>query len=181
MAKRIDTSHGQNVATPSRFPLDTRVCTRQSGSSQLASDEALSRTACPGTELHGKPTRSAEQLREMCSSPAPCAQTQCSDDVRLNTVIGISEGGSQTDVTSERQRLHGEGGEDNDFRSRGTEASKKKAPPQTTVVYNIVYNSGAASNATIGSGTPAHREISTPPSPRISGDSSVASLCCNPP
>ena len=130
--------------------------------------KALSRTACLETELHCQPTRSAEQLREMCSSPAVCAQAQCSDDVRINTVIGISEGGSQTDVTSERQRLHGEGGEDNDFRSRGTEASKKKAPPQTTVVSNTVYNPGAASSATIGSETPAHREISTPPSPRFS-------------
>ena len=72
-----------------RSRLDTSICTRWSGSSQLAS-ETLSRIACPGTMLHRKPTQSEDQLREMCSSPALCAQTQCSDDVRLGTVFGIS-------------------------------------------------------------------------------------------
>ena len=148
-----------------RSRLDTSFCTRRSGSSQLASDATLSRTACPGTELHCKPTRSVDQVREMCSSPALCSQAHCPDDVRLDTVIGISAGGSETHVTSERQRPHSKSGEGHDCRSRGT---KKKAPPQPTIVYNTVYNSGAASSATISSGTPVHREISTPPSPRYS-------------
>ena len=58
-----------NMSKLHRSRLDTSFCTRRSGSSQLASDETLSRTACPGTELHCKPTRSVNQLREMCSSP----------------------------------------------------------------------------------------------------------------
>ena len=86
----------------------------------------------------------------MCPSPTLHSQAQCPDDVRLDTVIGISAGGSEANVTSERQRLHGESGEGHDCRSRGTEASKeKKATPQTTIVYNTEYNSGAASSATI--------------------------------
>ena len=75
-----------------------------------------SRTACTGTELHCKRTRSVDQLREMCPSPALRHQTHGPDDV----------GGSGANVTSERQRLHGEGGEGHDCRSRGTEVSKEE-------------------------------------------------------
>ena len=50
----------------------------------------------------------------------------------------------------------------------GRKPRKKKAPPQPTIVYNTVYNSGAASSATISSGTAMHREISTPPTRRVS-------------
>ena len=100
-----------------RSRLDTSLCTRRSGSSQLASDETLSRTSCTGTELHCKPTRSVDQLREMCPALTLRPQAHGPDDVRLNTVIGISAGGSEASVTSERQRLHGEGGEGHDCRS----------------------------------------------------------------
>ena len=62
-----------------RSRLDTSLCTRRSGSSQLASDENLSRTACAGTELHCKPTRSVDQLREMC--PSPKLRLQCDDQL----------------------------------------------------------------------------------------------------
>ena len=57
---------------------------------------------------------------------------------------------------------------DDDFRAKavrdmiaeveGRRPRKKKAPPQPTIVYNTVYNSGAASSARIRSGTPVHRE-----------------------
>ena len=50
----------------------------------------------------------------------------------------------------------------------GRKPRKKKPTPQTTMVYNTVYNSGAASSRTISSGTPVHREISTPPTPQSS-------------
>ena len=50
---------------------DASVCTRWSGSSHLASVGTLSRTACPGTELHCKPTWSVDQLREMCQDTVP--------------------------------------------------------------------------------------------------------------
>ena len=78
---------------------------------------------------------------------------------------------------------------DNDFTAKavrdmiaeveGRKPRKKKATPQTTIVYNTVYNSGAASSATISSGTPVRRDISTPPSP--SDNSSVAPICCGHP
>ena len=151
-----------------RSRLDTSFCRRRSRSSQLASDETLSRTACTGTMLHCKPTRSVDQLREVWSSPTSRSQAHCPHDVRLDTVTGISAGGSEANVTFERQRLHGEGSEGHDCRSRGTEASKEETDTQTTIVYNTVYNSGAASSAMISSGTPMRREISTPPSPQSS-------------
>ena len=56
---------------------------------------------------------------------------------------------------------------DNDFTAKavrdmiaeveGRKPRKKKPTPQTTIVYNTVYNSGAASSATISSGTPVRR------------------------
>ena len=72
---------------------------------------------------------------------------------------------------------------DNDFTAKavrdmiaeveGRKPRKKKSTPQTTIVYSTVYNSGAASSATISSGTPVRREIST-----LSDNSSVAPICC---
>ena len=50
----------------------------------------------------------------------------------------------------------------------GRKPRKKKPTPQTTIVHNTVCNSGAASSATISSGTPVPREISTPPPPQSS-------------
>ena len=110
-----------------RSRLDTSFCTRRSGSSQLASDETLPRTACSGTELHCERTRSVDQLCEVCSSPTPRPQAHGPDHVRLNTVIGNSTGGPEENVTSERQRPHGEGVEGHDSRSRGTEALKEES------------------------------------------------------
>ena len=110
-----------------RSRLDTSLCTRRSGSSQLASDETLSRTACTGTEVHCKPTRSVDQLCEMCPSSTLHSSTHCSNDVSVDPVIGFSAGGSEANVTFERQRLHGEGGEGHDYRKRGTEASKEES------------------------------------------------------
>ena len=58
---------------------------------------------------------------------------------------------------------------DNDFTAKavrdmiaeveGWKPRKKKPKPQTTIVYNTVYNSGAASSATISSGTPVRRDL----------------------
>ena len=66
-----------------RSRLDTSFCTRWSGSSQLASDKTLSRTACTGAELHCKPTRSVDQLCEMCPSSTLHSSTHCSNDVSV--------------------------------------------------------------------------------------------------
>ena len=67
---------------------------------------------------------------------------------------------------------------DNDFTAKavrdiiaeveGRKPRKKKPTLQTTIVYNTLYNSGAASSATISSGTPVRRDISTIPSPESS-------------
>ena len=108
-----------------RSRLDTSFCTRWSGSSQLASDKTLSRTAYTGAELHCKPTRSVDQLCEMCPSSTLLSSSHCSNDVSIDSVIGFTAGGSEANVTSERQRLHGEGGKGHDCRGRGTEASKE--------------------------------------------------------
>ena len=100
---------------------------------------------------------SRHHFSRVCQHSNPASVTSHrSYDVRLNTVIGISAGDSEATVTSERQRLHGEGGEGHDCRSRGTEASKEHG------------NSGAASSATVSSGIPVRRHISTPPSPQPS-------------
>ena len=80
----------------------------------------------------------ANQHGEMCPSPTLHSSTHCSNDVSVDPVIGLAN------VTSERQRLYGEGGEGHDCRSRGTKPRKKKSTPQTTIVCNTVYNSGAA-------------------------------------
>ena len=67
---------------------------------------------------------------------------------------------------------------DNDFTAKavrdiiaeveGRKPRKKKAPPQPTIVNHTVCQLGAASSATISSGTPVHREITTAPSPLFS-------------
>ena len=119
------------MSTLHRSRLDTSLCTRRSESSQLASDETLSRTACPGTELHCEPTRSVDQLCEMCPSPTQRSSTHCSDDVCVDPVIGFSAGRSETNVAPERQQLHRESGEGLDCRSRGTEVWKEEGSTTT--------------------------------------------------
>ena len=64
----------------------------------------------------------------------------------------------------------------------GRKPRKKKSTPQTTIVCNTVYNSGAASSATISSGTPVRREnFDTTITSVLSNNSSLASLCCEHP
>ena len=84
-----------------RSRLDTSFGTRWSGSSQLASDKTLSRTACTGAEPHRKPTRSVDQLCEMCPSSTLHSSSHCSNDVSVDSVIGFSAGGSEANVTFE--------------------------------------------------------------------------------
>ena len=81
--------------------------------------------------------------------------------IRVDPDTSFSAGGSETNVVPERQLLYSESGEGHDFRRRG-KLREKKDPPQPTIVYNTVYNSGAASSATISSGRQC-REITTPP------------------
>ena len=87
----------------------------------------------------------------------------------VSTVIGINAGGSEANVTSERDNdLTAKAVRDMIAEVEGRKPRKKKATPQTTIVYNTVYKSGAAFSAMISSGTPVRREISTPPSPQSS-------------
>ena len=140
---------------------DTSFCTRRSGSSQLASDKTLSRTACNTANQHGAWISCARCALRLHYIPRHTARMTSVFD----PVIGFSAGGSEANVTCER---------DNDFTAKavrdmtaevkGRKPRKKNLTPQTTIVYNTVHNSGAASSATISSGTPVHREISTPPS-----------------
>ena len=77
---------------------------------------------------------------------------------------------------------------DNDFTAKavrdmiaeveGRKPGKKKAPPQPTIVYNTVYNSGAASSATISSGSSsAQRNLDATITSVLSDNSSLAPLC----
>ena len=118
------------------------------------------RTACPGTELHCKPTRSVDQLCEMCPSPTLRSSAHFSDDVRVEEALKRMSLLRDNDFTAKAVR-------DMIAEIEGRKPRKKKAPPQPTIVYNTVYDSGAASSATISSGTPVPREISTPPSPLV--------------
>ena len=142
-----------------RSRLDTSFCTRRSGSSQLASDETLPRIAsCPGAELHCKPTRSVDQLCEMCLSPALHSSTHCSNDVSVDPVIGFSE------------RLHGEGGEGHDCRSRGTEASKEEVDNTNDdrVQHRVQFWSSIHATINQLGNLQCAEKISTPPSPQSS-------------
>ena len=141
-----------------RSRLDTSFCTQRSGSSQLASDKILVEdsmywnraTLQTNTErgcafrLHYIPRHTAR----MTSVSTPSSASVYEAPKRMSLF--------------ERERLHGVA------EVEGRKPRKKKSTPQTTIVYNTVYNSGAASCATISSGTPVRKETSTPPSPRSS-------------
>ena len=167
-----------------RSRLDTSFCTRRSGSPQLASDETLPWTACTGTELHCKPTRSVDQLCEMCPSPTLHSSTHCSNDVSVDPVIGFSAGGSEANVVSERQRLHGEGGEGHDCRSRGTEASKEEVDTtndnRVQVQHRVQFWSGIQCDDQFGNSS-AQRNFDTTITSVLSDNSSLAPLGCEPP
>ena len=60
------------------------------------------------------PTRSEDQLREMCPSPTLRSSTHSSDAVHVDSVIGFSAGGSEANVTFERQRLRSKSGQGHD-------------------------------------------------------------------
>ena len=161
-----------------RSRLDSCFCSRRSGSSQLASDETLSRTACPGTGLRCKPTRSVDQLCEVCPSPTLRSSAHCSDDVRVDTVIGFSAGGPETNATPERQRLHSVSGEGHDCRSRGTEASKEEGSTATNdrVKHRVQFWSGIQCDDQLGNAS-AQRNFDATITSCLPDNSSMAPLC----
>ena len=99
---------------------------------------------------------------EMCPSPALHSSTHCSDDVCVDPVSGISTGGSETNVTPERKRLHSESGKgqptsrDGSIERRRLNHNRRSCTTPCTILERHPV------------GTPVHREISTPPAPRVS-------------
>ena len=144
-----------------RSRLDTSLCTRWSGSSQLASDT--------------KPCRGQHVLEQSYTANQHGAWISCARcALRLHyiprhtarmTSVSTPSSASVQEALMRMSLLR-----DNDFTAKavrdmiaeveGRKPRKKKPTPQTT----IVYNSGAASSATISTGTPVRRENSTPPS-----------------
>ena len=165
-----------------RSRLDTSFYTRWLGSSQLASDKILSRTACTGEELHCTPTRSVDQLCEMCPSSTFHSSSHCSNDISVDSVIGFSAGGSEANVTFERQRLHGEGGKGHDCRGRGTEASKEETDTTNDdrVQHCVQFWSGIQCDHELGNSS-AQRHFDTTITSVLSDNSSVAPICCGHP
>ena len=137
----------------------------------------MSRTACPGTELHCKPTRSVDQLCEMCPSPTLRSSAH-SDDVHVNTIIGFSAGGSETNATPERQRLHSESGEGHDCRSRGTEASKEGSSTTINdrVQHRVQFWSGIQFDDQLGKAS-AQRSLNATNTSCLADNSSLEPLC----
>ena len=103
-----------------------------------------SRTACTGTELHCKPNGAWIS----CSRCAFRLHYIPRHTAR-KTSVSTPSSASVQEALKRMSLLR-----DNDFAAGA--------------VSNTVYNSGAASSATISSGTPVRREISTPPSPQSS-------------
>ena len=120
MARKVD-ELWTKCRNPTDLDLDTSFCTRWSGSSQLASDKPCRGQHVLEQSYTAKPTRSVDQLCEMCPS-----STSHRNDVSVDSVIGFSPGGSEANVTSERQRLTAKAVRDMIVRSRRTEASKEE-------------------------------------------------------
>ena len=132
---------------------DTSFCTRWSGSSQLASDKTLSRTACTGAELHCKPTRSVDQ-----------------------------EALKRMSLLRDNHLLHGEGGKGHDCRGRGTEASKEETDTTNDdrVQHCGQFRSGIQCDDQLGNCS-AQRHFDTTITSVLSDNSSAAPTCCGHP
>ena len=118
----------------------------------------------------------------MCPSLALHSSTHCSNDVSVDPVIGFSAGGSEANVASERQRLHGEGGEGHDCQGRGTEASKEEVDTTNDdrVQHRVQIWSGIQCDDQLGNSSPQRSFDSTIISV-LSDNSSLAPLCCEHP
>ena len=138
--------------------------------------------SCTGTELHCKPTRSVDQLCEMCPSSTLHSSTHCSNDVSVDSVIGFSAGGSEANVTFERQRLHGEGGEGHDCRSPGAEASKEETDTTNDdrVQHCVQFWNGIQCDDQLRNSS-LQRNFDTTITSVLSENSSVAPICCGHP
>ena len=127
-------------------------------------------------------TERGSVVRDMCPSSTLHSSTHCSNDVSVDPVIGFSAGGSEANVTFERQRLHGEGGEGHDCRSRGTEASKEETDTTNDdrVQHRVQFWSGIQCDDQFGNSS-AQRNFDTTITSVLSDNSSVAPPCCEHP
>ena len=102
--------------------------------------------------------------------------------VPRHTVTGINAGGSETNVTSERQRLQSKSGEGHDCRSRGTEASKEEIDTTNDdrVQHCVQFRSGIQCDDQLGNSS-AQRHFDTTITSVVSDNSSVAPICCGHP
>ena len=123
-----------------RSRLDTSFCTRRSGSSQLGVKRNLVEDSMSWNRVTLQTKNGAWISCARCALRLHYVPKRTARMTSVSTtVIGISAGGSETNVTSERQRLHSKSGEGHDCRSRGTEASKEEgAHHKQTIVYNTV-------------------------------------------
>ena len=107
-----------------RSRLDTSICARWSGSSQLAPDKALSKTASLGTELRCKPTRNGIS----CTKCALSLHHVPRHSARMTSVSTPSSASVQEALLKRMSLLRDNDftAKTNDLRSRGKEASKEE-------------------------------------------------------
>ena len=107
------------------------------------------------------------------------SSTHCSNDVSVDSVIGFSAGDSEANVTFERQRHHGEGGEGHDCRSRGTEAPKEETDTTNDdrVQHRAHFWSGIQCDDQLRNSS-LQRNFDTTITSVLSDNSSVAPICC---
>ena len=155
-------------------------CTRRSPSSQLASDETLSRTACTGTELHCRPTRSVDQLHEMCPSPTLRPQARMTS-VSTPSSASVQEALKRMSLLREND-FTAKAGEGYDCRSRGTEASKEEGNTTNNdrVQHRVHFWSGIQCDDQLGNSS-AQRNFDTNITSVLTDNSSLVPLCCEHP
>ena len=117
----------------------------------------------------------------VCPSSSLHSSSHCSNDVSIDSVIGFNAGGSEANVTFERQRFHGEGGKGHDCRGRGTDASKETdTTNDDRVQHRVQFWSGIQCDDQLGNSS-AQRHFDTTITSVLSDNSSVAPICCEHP
>ena len=165
-----------------RSRLDTSFCTRRSGSSQLASDETLSRRVCTEQSYtanqHGAWISCARCALRLHYIPRHTARMT---SVSTPSSASVQEALKRMSLL-ERQRLHGEGGGEHDCRSRGTEASKEEVDTTNDdrVQHRVQFWSGIQCDDQLGNSS-AQRSFDTTITSVLSDNSSLAPLCCEHP
>ena len=159
-----------------RSRLDTSFCTRRSGSSKLASDKAMSRTACTGAELHCKPTRNVDQcLHYIPRHTARMTSVSTPSSASVQEALKRMSLLRDNDFTAKAVRGH-------DCRSRGTEASTEETDTTNDdrVQHCVQFRSGIQCDDQLGNSS-AQRHFDTTITSVLSHNLSVAPICCGHP